>query len=212
MVRMIFILGIYGLIIPVMLVSAGDNPPTWIPTPKEREYFPQIQDPNEVRIGRDLVSMPLGSILLVRKGEEYCALKFTNTWLSQTPFVIAETDIFTSYEYHYQGDGSGDFSKGNVKSGTEILHFPKVSNFLGIFFYQKNAKTHIRCGGIEIIWMVISTILLGEAELGPTPWRSINEVNTNDPRIEWYRKGGDFKSKRLPIGQLWKDKEEKKDK
>jgi hypothetical protein len=176
---------------------------TWVPTPKEREYFPQIQEPEEVRIGHDVISMPLGRILLVRKGAEYCALKFTNNWLSKTPFVIAETDIYTSYEFYYQGDGSGDFSKGNVKTGTNILHLHKVSTFLG-YPYFKNPKTRIRCGGIELKWMVISTILLEEAELAPTPWRSINEVDINDPRIEWYRKGA--KNKRLPIDQLWKGK------
>jgi hypothetical protein len=178
--------------------------PTWVPSPREREYFPHIQEPDEVVIGRDLISMPLGRILLVRKKGEYCVLKFINTWLSKTPFEISTTDIYTSYEFYYQDDGSGNFFNSNAKTVTGVLHSPKVSSFLGIP-YIKGSKNRIRCGGIEIIWKFISTIYLENAEFAPTPWRSINEVNINDPRIEWHRKGGEFKSKRLPIDQLWKD-------
>lgn len=102
-------------------VLGEEKPPTWVPTPEERALYPWIPAPDEVFIEDVSVSMPLGRILLTRKGSEYCALKFTNTWLGET-----KEDHYSSYEFNYQGDGSSDFSKSNVVSGTDELFYPWV--------------------------------------------------------------------------------------
>ncbi len=198
MSRNIVLLIILCTAIPAGLVLAEGKPPTWEPTPEERADRPWIPlGPNEVGIGVYGASMPLGRILLARKGPEYCALKFTNTWLGETQY-----DHYTSYEFYYQNDGSGDFSKSTAVSGTDELFFPKVRSFLGVP-YQKGAKNTIQCGGIKFKWLYIADISIDDGEFAPTPWTSITDVNVRDPRIQWYRKDKSRKAITVHIDHLW---------
>jgi hypothetical protein len=144
--------------------------------------------------------MPLGKILLARKSLEYCALKFTNTWLGETKY-----DHYTSYEFYYQGDGSGDFSRANVKSGKGELFFPRVRSWMGMIPYIKGARDTFECGGMKFKWFYIASIGFRDAELAPTPWTSITEVNVHDPRIRWYRNDRNRKRITVHIDRLWDD-------
>jgi hypothetical protein len=40
--------------------------------------------PDEVNIGSTGVTMPVGRFVLVRRGAEYCAVKFTEIWQGET--------------------------------------------------------------------------------------------------------------------------------
>lgn len=181
--------------IPAGFVLGQGKPPTWVPTPEERANLPWIPKPDEVVIGENGVSMPLGRILLARKDAEYCAMKFTDTWLGETRY-----DHYTSYEFYYQRDGSGDFSKSNVVSGVGELFFPRVRIGLPVII---GAKDIIKCGGMEFKWRYIASIITRNAEFAPTPWTSITEVDIHDPRIQWYRKDKRREPKVVHIDRLW---------
>jgi hypothetical protein len=178
---------------------AQEKQPTWVPTPEERADQPWIAGPEEALIGPKGISMSLGKILLARKDSEYCALKFTNTWLGETKY-----DHYTSYEFYYQGDGSGDFSRSDVESGTGELFFPRVRGWMGIPVI-KGARDIIKCGGMKFKWFYIASVGFGGAELAPTPWTSINEVNVHDPRIKWYQSDRNRSRKgiKVHIDRLW---------
>jgi len=178
------------------------NHATWNPTEKERSKIAWLPLKREnVLIGFESIAMPLGRIILIRKGQKYCAIKFIDTWLGET-----EWDHFSSYEYYYQGDGSGDFSKGNIISGTGELYFPRIRPFLNMLGYQKGRNTTIKCGGMKFEWIFIASLYLSKTyELAPTPWMNINEVNDQDPRIKWYKKDSHRKKLEVPIDQLWDD-------
>lgn len=199
MVQKFVLLIIFWIAVSPVLVLAQEKPPTWVPTPEERANYPWIPGPDEVFIGQASVGVPLGRVLLARKGSEYCAFKFTNTWLGETKY-----DHYTSYEFYYQGDGSGDFSRANVKSGTGELFFPRVRGWMGIPVI-KGAKDTIECGGMKFKWGYIANISTRtrDAELAPTPWTSITEVNVHDPRIRWYRKDSNRKRTMVHIDRLW---------
>jgi hypothetical protein len=194
----------FFLVVFASLVPADGKPPTWVPTPEERAEYPWIPGPGEVSIGPGHgLSMPLGRILLARKGSEYCAVKFTDTWLGETKY-----DFYTSYEFSYQGDGSGDFSKGNVQSGAGELVMPSAPRWRWMLDLVPGRKNIIRCGGIQLKWAFIASVICPEdAELAPTPWTAIREVNIRDPRIRWYQKDaiGARTKIEVPIDQLWKD-------
>jgi hypothetical protein len=207
MIKKIVLFSIFCMVIFVSLVLAEEKHTTWEPTPEERtdrSWFPH--GPDEVLIGRTGVSMPLGRILLARKGGEYCALIFTNTWLGER-----KNDHYTSYEFYYQSDGSGELTKSNVMSGTGELFFPQIDSFLHFYGYQKGLKDTITCGEMKFEWLFIAWIRFLKTEFAPTPWTSIEDVNINDPRIKWYKKDSKRDRMSVSIDRLWdKPVDEKK--
>jgi hypothetical protein len=205
MIKKVVLLLICYMVISDDLSLSEEKHATWEPGPAVRAAQDWIPGPNEVIIYWRGVSPPLGRILLAKKGTEYCALRFTDTWLGET-----EYDHYTSYDFYYQGDGSGDFIKSSVVTGTGELLFPKVKTFL-IFPYAKGAKTTIECGRMQFEWFYTTATRFGDAELAPTPWTSIKEVNVHDPGIKWYKQDSDRKRISVPIDQLWgKPVDEKK--
>jgi hypothetical protein len=138
--------------------------------------------------------MPLGRILLARKGSDYCALKFINTWLGETRY-----DHYTSYELYYQGDGSGDFIKGNTQHENGELFDPHSRGKIT----WKAAKNKISCGKFKLQWGYIACIGSRDAELAPTPWTDITDVNIHDLKIQWYRDDKNRARKTVHIDQLW---------
>ncbi len=198
MVRKIVLLIILCTAIPAGLVSSEGNPPTWVPTPEKRAKLPWIGGPDEVLIGPDGVATPLGRFLLLRKGTEYCALKFTNTWLGN-----ADYEHYTSYEFYYQGNGSGDLSRNNVKSGRGELFFPGTTVWFGIPMIKEGAKDTIEFGAIKTRWIFTTHVYFSKVELAPTPWTSITEVNVFDPRIRWYGKDFWREGTTVQIDRLW---------
>jgi hypothetical protein len=198
MVKKIILLILIWTMIPAGLLLGEEKPSTWEPSPKERADRPWMPPgPDDVLIGKVSIALPLGRVLLARRGSEICAFKFIDTWLGETNY-----DHYTSYEFYYQGDGSRDFSKSNVLSGQGDLFFPRVRSFLG-FGYQKGLRDTLECGGMKFEWLHIASINMGDAELAPTPWTSIKDVNVHDPRIQWYKKDKNRKKTIAHIDRLW---------
>ncbi|MBI5232972.1 MAG: hypothetical protein HY880_01315 [Deltaproteobacteria bacterium] len=210
-IKHVLLLIVFCAAMPASLLLGQGKPHTWIPTPEERAAQPWIPGTDEVLIGPGAVSMPLGKILLVRKGVQYCALKFIDTWLGET-----KHDHYTSYEFYYQGDGSGDFSGNKAVPGAGVLFFPRVRGFLGMPVI-KEAKDIIECGDMKLKWRYIAHVGSKEVEyaFAPTPWNSITEVNVHDARIRWHSKAINQQIITVHIDQLWdkhRDGEGKKEK
>ena len=184
-------------------------------------YYGDIDPPkdNEVHVGKTVIVMPLGKILLVRKDSEYCAVKFTRFWSENTSevgsiFVAAGSDEYAVYESYYQGDKTGDFSKKNVEFKKEKLSFPKPRGIGRLAFSFGNKE--IKCGSIKLFWGGKGSVsFYGEGqdqgdygiELAPTKWTDISQVNVFDSRLKWYRYDEKRKRVNIPVDQLWEDKE-----
>lgn len=182
-------------------------------------YYGEVGSPgpDEVHISEIGIIMPLGKILLVRKGSEYCAIKFTKVWSENTSevgsiFVASGSDEYAIYESSYQGDKSGDFSKSNVQFKKDKLSFPKPRGIGRLAFSFGNKE--IKCGSIKLEWFGKGSVYFyreGQKqgdygiELAPTKWTDITQVNVFDQRLKWYR----YDEKRLrvniPIDKLWND-------
>jgi hypothetical protein len=178
-------------------------------------------EPNEVHIGNTIIVMPLEKILLVRKGSEYCAIKFTKLWSENTSeigtlFVASGSDEYAMYELYYQGDKTGDFTKKNVKFKKEKLSYLKPRGIGRLAFTFGNQE--IKCGTIELSAISNSVSFYGEGqkegdygiELAPTKWTDISEVNVFDPRIKWYRYDENRERVNIPVEQLWRNEGHKK--
>lgn len=184
-------------------------------------YYGDIDPPkdNEVHVGKTVIVMPLGKILLVRKDAAYCVIKFTKIWSENTSevgtlFVASGSDEYATYESYFQGDKTGDFSKKNVQFKKEKLSFPKPRGIGRLAFSFGNKE--IKCGGIKLFWGGKGSVsFYGEGqkqgdygiELAPTKWTDISEVNVFDPRLKWYRYDENRKRVNIPVDKLWEDKE-----
>lgn len=164
--------------------------------------------PNEVLIGPNGVIMPLNKIVLVRKGKEYCAVKFTEFWTGKT-----EKDMFARYESYYQRDGSENFTSKNIEFRTEELAFPKPRGIGRLVFSFGNRD--IKCGPIRLWWAGKGTVYFfgrnqaqGDygIELAPTKWTNISQVNIFDSLLKWYRYDEKRKRRNIQLDQLWDDK------
>ena len=170
-------------------------------------------EPNVVKIRPNAISVPMGRIILIRKGPEYGAVKFTHFWFGKTVH-----DWYGKYESYYQGDGTGDFSKKNVLSRKgEVSTFPDIG---GCGLHWSLDNPNFRYGPFKLAWSPKSTVYFfyfgqgGEGdygiELAPTKWTDISQVNVFDPRLKWYRYDEKRKDTYIPIDQLWEDGEDKK--
>lgn len=177
--------------------------------------------PNEVHIGAMGVVMPIEKILLVRKGSEYCSIKFTKLWSENTSedstlFVAAGSDEYALYESYYQGDKTGDFSKKNVQINKAKLSFLKPRGIGRLAFSFGNQE--IKCGTIKLRSLSNAISFYAEdqkagdygIELAPTKWTDISQVNVFDSRLKWYRYDENRKRVNIPVDQLWEDKGKRK--
>ncbi len=174
--------------------------------------------PDEVLIGPNGMIMPLGRILLIRKGSDYGAVKFTKFWTGKKGKT--EEDRYETYESYYQDDKTGDFSNKNVRFKKDVLSspYPRWSLF-GHPMVLFGVNKQIKCGPISLWWTGRGTVYFFDRfqeegdygiELAPTPWTDISQVNVFDPRIKWYRYDGKRKRVIIPIDKLWEETEKKK--
>jgi hypothetical protein len=168
---------------------------------------------DEVLIGPNAVVMPLGRIALVRKGSDYCAVKFTAAWTGKT-----EEDRYATYESCYQGDGTGDFSNKNVQLGKGTLVLRRHVG-PGRGFPAGCTNFNVKCGAIKLLWGGKGSLHHYGShqkdgdygiELAPTKWTDISQVNVFDKRLKWYRYDEKRKDTYIPIDQLWENGEDKK--
>jgi hypothetical protein len=179
---------------------------------------PILPNAKDVYLAPNAIGIPLGRILMVRKDNEYCAVKFTQCLTGKT-----DHDQHAEYESYYQGDKTGSFYNRNVKYVKEEVYYTKQS--LSIFGHpiRIGAKKDICCGPIELWWSGLKCVTAvyfnrhdqkqGDfygIELAPTLWTDIKEVNLNDPRIKWYRYDENRKRVNIPIDQLWENTQENK--
>jgi len=164
---------------------------------------------NDVVIAPNAIIMPLGRILLVRKGFEYCAIKFVKFWTGKT-----DEDMYAEYESYYKNDKIEKFSDENVEFRKGKLSAPKPKGIGRFAFSFGNRNVH--CGFTKLQWSGKGSLYFyreGQKqddygiEIAPTIWTSILQVNINDERIKWY--SFDLKRKRVskPIYKLWGENE-----
>lgn len=92
------------------------------------EWDSRVPHPGEAYVGPTGVSLPYGRILLARKDKEYCTIRYSKYWEKNKG-----KECYASYESFYQGDGSGDFSKINVKHKKGEVSDFGPGMFLGLF-------------------------------------------------------------------------------
>lgn len=157
---------------------------------------------------------PIGHFLLIRKENNACAIRFTEYHrdpTSQAPSVFTSggVSVYAEYDWYFQGDGSGDFSKQNVKVGhAKLANKPLVG--IGRMAFQ-TGTTLVRCGPFKLWWQGQRAVSFFPGthphdegiELAPTKWRDVAEIDIRDPQIKWYRYDENREITYIPVDELW---------
>ena len=153
---------------------------------------------NSAIVAWSLAAAPVGKFLLIRKGSATCAVRFTSFHAGHdarppTVFNSGEEHLYAEYDWYYQGDGSGDFTKPDIRKGhNKLARNPTIG--IGRMAFQ-TGNTSVSCGPIELNWLypdliqMFSGTIMGDYgfELCPTKWDSISDVRSNDSALKCYR-------------------------
>lgn len=143
------------LLVEVLCVSSG-----WAMDSAERDraYAAEEQSSRKMATLTYMnASAPLGRFLLVRKGRDVCALRFTEFHRGHDAkppslFHSGEETLYAEYDWFYQGDGSGDFTKADVESGHRKLVRKPLVGLIHPFVFQ-TGTVEVRCGPFVLSWL-----------------------------------------------------------
>ena len=159
------------------------------------------------------VAAPAGKFLLIRKGSDMCAVRFTSFRRGHdakppTLFWSGAERKFAEFDWYYQGDGSGNFTDKNIQFGHTKLQLNPTWGYAHMTF--QTGQTAVKCGRIRLVWHYpyIVTIYPGGKlgdfgfELAPTAWDKIDDVDAGSPLLKWYRYEEDRKPLVIPSNDL----------
>ncbi len=165
------------------------------------EEVSRSRGPNDVHIAGNGIGMPIGRILLVRRGEETGAIRFLRKWS-----VISNRFTRAEYESYCLNNQPRKITDNTVIHKRDVASW----NFIAKFLFWGNAE--VRCGSIRMFWTGGTMVYfyrgdqyVGDygVEFAPTPWTDISQVNLRDARIKWYRYDVKRDRVNIPIDNLW---------
>lgn len=166
------------------------------------------------RIDHGAVTAPTGKLLLARRGNVICAIRFTEFHRAHdakpgTVFHSGDETLSAHYDWACQPDGSNDLKKKNTLGGSgKLVSKPLVG--IGRLAFQ-TGNEEIKCGPFKLFWyfptFVAFSPTLGncsgsEVELSPTKWVSVEQIDFSLPSLKWYRCDSQRRSVYVPIDEL----------
>lgn len=176
---------------------------------RERQYY------SAAEIYPGGVRAPIGRFLLMRRGKDLCALRFTEFHRGHdakppTLFHSGHESFYAEYDWFYMQNEEGSFTGPKVDSGhRKVDRQPLVGLMWGRLGFQLGT-TEVKCGPFYPKWSYPSMINFYEGtdsffsgiELAPTKWKEISEVNPRDPRLIWYRYNEEQQHIFIPLEDL----------
>ena len=165
------------------------------------------------RVDWHQVAAPFGKFLLMKGDKGLCALRFVEYHRGQdakppSVFNSGDESHFAQYEWFFQGDGSGDLGKQNVKTGKGRA---SVGALKGVGrLASQSGDPYVKCGPFIAYWLPPTSVSFSGGiscsraryQLAPTKWQDIPELNPNEPSLKWFKCDESRKSFRIPIEQL----------
>ena len=144
---------------------------------------------------------PPGGSLLVQQGTAIRAVRFTRFHRASdrklAGMVLSGAGRTSAeYNWYFQGDGSGDFTKPNATYGRGKLR--ETPGFrVGRFAFKPFAELYVRCGPLVVRWRYPNALVFNLDALGsrgenalalaPTKAAHIRDVHLKKMRLTWYR-------------------------
>lgn len=194
-----------ALVLSVMLGSGCNSDETW--KEKARQQAARLDEEEATLrthaiVLHSAVSAPVGKLLLLRRGEAVCAVRFHklrrgNDAHAPSIFSSGEESLFAEYEFSFQQEASHGFTDAAVKHGLGAVSDSAVVG-LGRALAIKLSDRTLRCGALETDWGYPSFAIFFKArigvtpgdyglELAPTNWDRPERIDLSDPRLSWYR-------------------------
>ena len=138
------------------------------------------------------ITVPLNKLVLIRSGNKIGAFKILYK-VSRWRFLNG-----VKYEYWYQGDGTGDFTKENVLHGNGIVYEKYIDE--GNKLKDAGSRLNVKVGPLWVEWSdgnhiytdYYSTekeeLLIKNIEITATQWENIKEVNLSSTELKWINK------------------------
>ena len=150
-------------------------------------------------IRSNVVRPPMGTFLLIRKGDAQCAIRFTGMWRGNDR---GESSFFNSGEESFRSRYV--WYLGEKVANAWVIHPPKTSGesevsqgrLIGLGkFSLGNGNGHIKCGSIRVSWNAPAYVyFFGGAvqrdegnEIALTRWTKFEDVDPNDQSLQWLR-------------------------
>jgi len=161
------------------------------------------------------VGAPLQRFLLIKKGNDLCAIRFTQYRRSYdveppTNFNSGEESFYGEYDWHYGLANKGGLnadgaSKGHRKvAQTRTLGIGRLILWGGVDW--------VRCGSFVLLWRYPTRASFSskstegpcdrEIEMAPTRWSDIRQVNPADAGLKWFRCDEKRKPISIPVDEL----------
>lgn len=159
---------------------------------------------DKVILDQHAIKMPLNRILLIRRNNEFCAIKFIRYWKTYSWKTNKGDRRFAEYIGYYW-----DNDKLDIKQ--YVLKYPKLIG-IGRLSFAFDDNMFIECNKSKLLssgngWVYFSPPdqPFGDygIEFGPTIWNSIDEVNISDEHIKWFRYDETRCEKEYSIDELW---------
>jgi hypothetical protein len=166
-------------------------------SPTKESDAPKVQ----FVIGPSYVLMPEGVFILIRKGREIGAFRFSSIQKN------ADNNGKSTYESFFQGDESGSFVNSNVVRRTGEIEIKSMRGF-HFFAWQPGqnkllvGKWWFGCLSPNLVNM--STHFSEEDEgfeFAPTSAQKVTEIDPMDSGLKWFRYNADT-SVRIPVSNL----------
>jgi hypothetical protein len=150
---------------------------------------PRKSSASQFIIASSDIVLPQGFFLLIRKGREVGAIRFTSIEQGRNPGLGKAT-----YESYFQGDGSGSFRSPNVLKRTGRINLKPLKGFHPFAFQTGNYK--VKVGEWSFSSGDPRSLDMGPFwkkekdygyEFAPTSAQSVEEIDATDKRLRWFR-------------------------
>jgi hypothetical protein len=143
----------------------------------------------EFVVGPSTILMPQGVFLLIRKGREIGAIRFTSIEQDGTIGLGK-----TTYDSYFQGDGSGSLRSPNVHKKTGETNLKPMAGVGRLSFQVGQDKLQVgnwsfatAHPGRVNMWPYRGSQKDYGYEFAPTSAREVGEIDVSDKRLRWFR-------------------------
>ncbi len=159
------------------------------------------------------VNSLVGRLLLMRRGSDLCAVRFTKFYRGhdakpKTWFHSGHENFYAEYEWYWPGT-NGDFREPDVETGLETVRQGAIVGLLFLNFGFPLGTDRMKCGSFYSGWFYPTGISFTEGsrydydlELAPTQWTELRQIDQGDPKLIWYRLNEDQPNTFIPLHEL----------
>jgi hypothetical protein len=182
--------------------------------PADKPKREALMSTEHALVASTVVIPEIGRFLLIRHGDEFCAIKFTGAWRGNdstkpTMFNSGEESFRAEYDWYYTPTHPVQWNTAAVRSGHAEVRRGALKGIGRLAFQAVNGD--IECGPMRFSWHAPTSIAFSEGpkqgdygyEMALTKWHSVNEIKPDAPYLKWYRYDETRPQQVIKTDSLW---------